>query len=104
MPAGNGMGPIGLGPMTGRQAGYCAGYSLPGYMNPTPGRGLWTRFGYSGVPAAYGSGPYWQGLAPYGYGVPYMRAWPRWFGRRRGRRFGRGWDRGFGRGRGWGRW
>ncbi|MBN2294536.1 MAG: DUF5320 domain-containing protein [Pirellulales bacterium] len=30
-----------MGPMTGRAAGYCAGYSGPGYMNPIGGRGLW---------------------------------------------------------------
>ena len=39
MPRGDGTGPAGLGPMTGRAAGYCAGYSVPGYMNPIPGRG-----------------------------------------------------------------
>jgi len=27
--------------MTGRAAGYCAGYPTPGYMNPIPGRGAW---------------------------------------------------------------
>jgi len=41
MPAGDGTGPAGLGPMTGRAAGYCAGYPVPGYMNPIPGRGYW---------------------------------------------------------------
>ncbi len=41
MPAGDGTGPMGLGPMTGRAAGYCAGYGVPGYMNPIPGRGAW---------------------------------------------------------------
>ncbi len=30
-----------MGPMTGRAAGYCAGYPVPGYMNPIPGRGFW---------------------------------------------------------------
>ena len=39
MPFGNGTGPAGLGPMTGRAAGYCAGYNVPGYMNSIPGRG-----------------------------------------------------------------
>lgn len=29
-----------MGPMTGRAAGYCAGYSMPGFANPVPGRGL----------------------------------------------------------------
>jgi hypothetical protein len=39
MPGGDRTGPAGLGPMTGRAAGYCAGYSVPGYMNPIQGRG-----------------------------------------------------------------
>ena len=38
MPGGNGTGPLGAGPMTGRAAGYCAGYGAPGYMNPAGGR------------------------------------------------------------------
>jgi hypothetical protein len=45
MPFGDGTGPMGYGPMTGRAAGYCAGYTTPGYMNPIPGRGwgFWGR-------------------------------------------------------------
>ena len=44
MPGGDGTGPMGLGPMTGRAAGFCAGYGMPGYMNPVPGRGVgWGR-------------------------------------------------------------
>jgi len=45
MPGGDGTGPAGLGPMTGRAAGYCAGYPAPGYMNPVGGRGFrgWGR-------------------------------------------------------------
>ncbi len=42
MPWGDGTGPLGQGPMTGRAAGYCAGYSVPGYMNPVGGR-FWGR-------------------------------------------------------------
>ena len=47
MPGGDGTGPAGMGPMTGRAAGYCAGYPVPGYMNPIPGRGYfgWGRGG-----------------------------------------------------------
>lgn len=41
MPGGDGTGPAGFGPMTGRAAGYCVGYHVPGYMNPIPGRGYW---------------------------------------------------------------
>ena len=41
MPGGDRTGPRGLGPMTGRAAGYCAGYPVPGYMNPAPGYGAY---------------------------------------------------------------
>lgn len=46
MPAGDGTGPTGMGPMTGRGAGYCAGYGVPGYMNSIPGRGRGMGFGW----------------------------------------------------------
>ena len=39
MPRGDRTGPAGMGPMTGRAAGYCAGYGMPGFMNPAYGRG-----------------------------------------------------------------
>jgi len=52
MPRGNGTGPMGMGPRTGRAAGYCAGYSVPGYANPMPGIGA---FG-GGAGGARGSG------------------------------------------------
>lgn len=49
MPGGDGTGPAGMGPMTGRAAGFCAGYDVPGYMNPIFGRGFWGRgFGWGG--------------------------------------------------------
>jgi len=85
MPGGNGTGPAGMGPMTGRGAGYCAGYSVPGYANPVSGRGFgfgrgggrgrgfggggfgWARGGY-GSPAfgvaAYGQAPFNQAATP----------------------------------------
>lgn len=41
MPRGDRTGPAGAGAMTGRRAGYCAGFAVPGYMNTTaPRRGL----------------------------------------------------------------
>ena len=40
MPGGDGTGPGGMGPMTGRAAGYCAGYPVPGYANAAGGRGF----------------------------------------------------------------
>ena len=46
MPGGDRTGPRGLGPRTGRAAGYCAGYPVPGYMNPdVPGYGRGFGFG-----------------------------------------------------------
>jgi len=46
MPAGDRTGPMGMGPMTGRAAGYCAGYSVPGYLNTVGGRGPGLGFGH----------------------------------------------------------
>jgi len=43
MPGGNGTGPMGMGPMTGRAAGFCADNSMPGYANPVGGRGFLGR-------------------------------------------------------------
>ena len=100
MPGGDGTGPGGMGPMTGRAAGYCAGYPMPGFMNPIAGRGFWGggrgRGGWGrgwqramyGAPAYGGAAPYGAaygmnpqqpygpgmgGAAPYGaaYGMPY---------------------------------
>ena len=45
MPGGDRNGPFGAGPMTGRAAGYCAGYSVPGYMTPGRGYGLGMGWG-----------------------------------------------------------
>ncbi len=77
MPWGDGTGPRGLGPMTGRGAGYCAGYGMPGYMNPYGGR-YWGRGGGFG----FGRGGGWgyrnmyyltglPGWARYGYATPF---------------------------------
>ncbi|MEJ5363305.1 MAG: DUF5320 domain-containing protein [Spirochaetota bacterium] len=51
MPRGDRTGPFGLGPMTGRGAGYCAGYNAPGYANPLGRFGTFSfgrRFGGRG--------------------------------------------------------
>jgi hypothetical protein len=62
MPRGDGSGPIGMGPMTGRGAGFCSGFPSPGYMNPRVGlgRGYGRGFGR-------GSGR--------GYGMGFGRGW-----------------------------
>ena len=84
MPGGDRTGPMGVGPMSGRGLGLCAGYPVPGYMNSVPGRGWgfgrgWGRGrgrgwrgGYGGVgPWAWGT-PHWFGMygAPPEYVVP----------------------------------
>jgi hypothetical protein len=65
MPKGDGTGPVGMGPMTGMGAGFCAGFAVPGYMNRMPGcgmgigkgRGFRRMFYLTGMP----------GCARYGY-------------------------------------
>ena len=66
MPWGDRTGPWGLGPMTGRAVGYCAGYPVPGYMNPIPGFGR-----------GFGLGRGWGSGRGFGFG----RGWGRGFGR-----------------------
>jgi len=80
MPRGDRTGPMGWGPMTGRAAGYCAGYDAPGFANDVPGRGFglgrgggrghgwrWRHWAYAtglpdwtrvGRPFPWGYGPY----------------------------------------------
>lgn len=71
MPRGDGTGPMGMSPMTGRGAGFCAGFDAPGYANPIccgfgfgRGRGFrrmfystglprWARFGAQNTNGAY---------------------------------------------------
>lgn len=38
MPGGDGAGPLGWGPRSGRGMGYCAGFGAPGYGRPFFGR------------------------------------------------------------------
>jgi len=45
MPQGDRTGPNGQGPMTGRRMGFCAGFNVPGFMNPDFGRGMGRGFG-----------------------------------------------------------
>lgn len=79
MPRGDFAGPRGFGPMTGRGAGYCAGYPVPGSANPVGrgrgfGRGLGRGFrrGWGYRPFMWGAGSGWMGPGyPYGGMVPY---------------------------------
>lgn len=94
MPWGNRTGPMGYGPMTGRAAGYCAGYQVPGYVSPVAGRGFWGGAYSAGVPvtayppgyASYGPARYYGGFRrPFGFGQGFRRGFNRgWFGRGRG--------------------
>ena len=77
MPWGDRTGPYGASHMTGRGAGYCAGFNVPGYVNPAVCRGFlgigrafggrgyrfkhwfyatglpgWMRFGFAAQPCA----------------------------------------------------
>ena len=84
MPGGDGTGPAGMGPMTGRAAGFCAGYPVPGFMNPVGGRGYWGRGrGFWGRGGGRGGGRGWRNWY-YATGLPgWARAaygYPAWGG------------------------
>lgn len=73
MPRGDRTGPMGMGPMTGRAAGYCAGFPGPGYMNPGPGFGLGMGWGWRGGGRGWRNMYYATGLpgwARLGYAAP----------------------------------
>jgi hypothetical protein len=91
MPGGDRTGPRGMGAMTGRATGYCAGFGVPGYANPIPGRGFGMGFRRGGGAQGRGFGgggrgwrnmfyttgqPGWMRFggyaAPYGYPAPYQ--------------------------------
>jgi hypothetical protein len=88
MPGGDRTGPAGMGPMTGRAAGFGAGFPVPSYMNPDGARAY--RAPYNIPALGYGRG----------YGVPYTDWLGRWFQRGLGLARGFGLSRGFGFGRG----
>ena len=75
MPRGDQTGPAGMGPMTGRAAGYCTGHPVPGYMNPYGGRmgaGFrWGRGRWGGYanPAAFAGAP----PIPFPYTTPFSK-------------------------------
>ncbi|MGB7060798.1 MAG: DUF5320 domain-containing protein [Candidatus Zixiibacteriota bacterium] len=83
MPGGDRTGPRGLGPMTGRAAGFCAGYPVPGYLNPTFGRGGF-GVGRGGFPwgggrgRAFGGGRGWGWRAGFSGYPPYAPAYPQY--------------------------
>lgn len=60
MPGGDRTGPQGMGPMTGRAAGYCAGYPVPGFANSYPGGGFGGGFGRGRGYGGFGGGRGWR--------------------------------------------
>jgi len=67
MPGGDRTGPWGLGPRTGRAAGYCAGSNVPGYANIGFGRGRGRGFGRG----FRGRGRFFWAEGAYPYPSPY---------------------------------
>ena len=77
MPRGDGTGPMGMGPMTGRAAGFCAGYGVPGYVNPFGGRGFGGGLNRGFAPGLGRGGGWGRGFAgPAAYGGPAPFALP----------------------------
>lgn len=64
MPRGDRTGPAGMGPRSGRGAGYCSGYPAPGFANPMPGRFFGRGRGYWG---AYPADAWGYPPGPWGY-------------------------------------
>jgi len=79
MPAGDGTGPMGMGPMTGGARGYCAGYAAPGGVRPGSGRAFWGRGAYRGAgrSAGLGFGGGGRGWRHWYYATGLPR-WARW--------------------------
>jgi hypothetical protein len=82
MPGGDRTGPLGLGPRTGRGAGYCRGYGMAGFANPIfgGGRGFGRGFGYGRGRGwrnrYYATGlPGWARGGGYPYGYDYGYEW-----------------------------
>lgn len=83
MPRGDGTGPMGMGPMTGRGAGYCAGFGVPGYMNAGPAWGYGPGYGRGfgrGFARGWGGGFRGRGFGRRVglFGAPYGAPWGRW--------------------------
>jgi len=74
MPRGDRTGPAGMGPLTGRGAGFCVGAGVPGYMNPGFGPAAGYGFGGGrgfgrGMGGGMGGGRGWRHMY-YATGVP----------------------------------
>lgn len=63
MPYGDRTGPVGAGSITGRGAGFCAGNSMPGYINFSQRRGHRYCYYLTGVPGWTRAGYYQPALS-----------------------------------------
>lgn len=73
MPRGDRTGPMGMGPLTGRGAGYCVGAGVPGYANPVAGRGFGLGGGRMGSGRGVGGGGRGRRNMYYATGLPGWR-------------------------------
>lgn len=84
MPGGDRTGPMGMGAMTGRAAGFCSGMGTPGFASTPARRGFGTGFGggrrgrrnmfyATGLPGWMRRG---DSAAPYGYPAAYQQPGP----------------------------
>ena len=64
MPRGDRTGPDGMGPMTGRNLGYCNGFDSPGFTKGTPRGG-----------AGYGAGRNWGRGRRFGGGIRFQQGY-----------------------------
>ena len=80
MPAGDGTGPMGMGPITGRAMGYCSGFQAPGFANAGFGRGFAGRgavpFGRGGRNRFWARSTGQPGWYRAGAGYPAFGRWP----------------------------
>lgn len=73
MPFGDRTGPAGLGPGTGRGAGFCAGFGVPGFLNRPSG---WGGFGRGGGGRGWRNWFYATGLTGWQRAAGWPWAWP----------------------------
>jgi len=82
MPRGDGTGPLGRGPMTGRGAGFCSWFGMPDYGNASQeyGSGFGRGSGFRGGGRGWRNRFFASGLSgwmrPAGYAAPYRKPDP----------------------------
>jgi hypothetical protein len=83
MPGGDRTGPLGMGPFTGRGAGYCRGFGMPGYANRWAGGGWGAGrgggFGRRGYGRDWYGGAFAGGFPGRGWGRAVSRVTPQYY-------------------------